>query len=175
MVLSEELSPNTKSNKKHQENDDSTVVNCDLKQFLCFLGFLLIIGVNHLFYPFLKTYSPYIPLVVRFSIGIPFIIGAIWIIVWGIRTIYGSNTPTTEIIEKGPYCISRHPMYFGALLIYIGCLFLSSSLISGLYLIFVFWLYNRFATFEELYLLKLHGHRYQLYKNRVMKWFGKRK
>ena len=64
----------------------------------------------------------------------------------------------------------RHPMYLGVLLIYLGFIFLSISLVSVLVWIIIIIIYDRLATFEEKELERLFAEQFLEYKNKVPKW-----
>jgi len=64
----------------------------------------------------------------------------------------------------------RNPMYFGVLLIYLACIFLSISLISIAIWIVIIIIYDNLATFEGEQLEALFGQKYLEYKKNVPKW-----
>jgi protein-S-isoprenylcysteine O-methyltransferase Ste14 len=75
-----------------------------------------------------------------------------------------------DLITDGILGHVRHPMYFGVLLIYLACIFLSISLISIAVWIIIIVIYDRLATFEEKQLEELFGQKYLDYKEKVPKW-----
>lgn len=74
------------------------------------------------------------------------------------------------LITNGILGHVRHPMYFGVLLFYLACLFLSISLISVAIWVVIIIIYNGLATFEEKQLEQLFGQEYFEYKAKVPKW-----
>ncbi len=75
-----------------------------------------------------------------------------------------------KLIKTGIFAYIRHLLYFGVLLIYLGCIFLSVSLISIIGFAFVFFIYNSITKFEEKELETLFKEEYLEYKKKVNKW-----
>jgi protein-S-isoprenylcysteine O-methyltransferase Ste14 len=80
-------------------------------------------------------------------------------------------TPTTAILDRGPFRITRNPMYLQMVL---GCIGLAILLANGWILILTplcAWVLHRFAVLpEEAYLERKFGDRYRSYKARVHRW-----
>jgi len=77
------------------------------------------------------------------------------------------------LIKTGLFGHMRHPLYVGILIVYLGFILFSFSLISFIGWIIVFVLYNIIATFEEKDLEKLFKDEYLEYKKNVPKWIPK--
>jgi protein-S-isoprenylcysteine O-methyltransferase Ste14 len=79
--------------------------------------------------------------------------------------------PTPRIVERGPYRITRNPMYLQMLLVCVG---LAVALANGWILALTpvaGWLLQRFAIRpEEAYLERKFGETYLAYKRRVRRW-----
>ncbi|MGD2097268.1 MAG: isoprenylcysteine carboxylmethyltransferase family protein [Desulfobacterales bacterium] len=82
-----------------------------------------------------------------------------------------TNKPTTQIVEDGPFKLSRNPMYLSLILVLFGFAVLLLSfwfLIAAAALWLVF---DRLAVApEETYLEHKFGERYTAYKTRVRRW-----
>lgn len=95
------------------------------------------------------------------------------IVIWA-RASLGSNwsaNPTFkenhELIERGPYCYVRHPIYSGVLLMVFGTALLA-GLVGGFVLLGVFFIGFRFRSSQEERLLTKHfPEAYPKYKTRV--------
>jgi len=74
------------------------------------------------------------------------------------------------IIDTGILAHIRHPLYLGTLLIYLGFILGTFSIISFLIFLFIIFLYNKMATYEEQDLERIFGEEYIEYKSRVPKW-----
>ena len=79
--------------------------------------------------------------------------------------------PTTEIVESGPFRITRNPMYLQMVLVCIGMFVLLSNLWILLLTPACAWALHRFAILpEERYLEGKFGQPYNAYRQRVRRW-----
>lgn len=79
--------------------------------------------------------------------------------------------PTTEIIARGPFRITRNPMYLQMVLVCIGMAVLLGNLWILLLTPVCAWILQRFAILpEERYLEAKFGDAYRAYKARVRRW-----
>jgi protein-S-isoprenylcysteine O-methyltransferase Ste14 len=85
-------------------------------------------------------------------------------------------TPTTEVVRRGPYRITRNPMYLQMVLILIG---VGIALANGWLLLLApvcAWALQRWVILpEEAYLERKFGEGYSVYKRRVRRWLGWRR
>jgi protein-S-isoprenylcysteine O-methyltransferase Ste14 len=102
---------------------------------------------------------------------------ALALVAWAIATITkaGSNvptsTPTTAIVETGPYSVTRNPIYLG---MFLGLVGLAMGF-DGLWLLVMlvpFALVIRYGVVarEESYLERKFGDTYRSYRSRVRRW-----
>lgn len=82
------------------------------------------------------------------------------------------NKPTREIVTKGPYSLSRNPIYIALTVIYLGLCVLC-DLLWGILLVapLVFIIRKFVIEREEHYLEEKFGESYLAYKNKVKRWF----
>ncbi len=74
-------------------------------------------------------------------------------------------------ITKGPFKISRHPMYLGMAAVLFGEAVLLGSLITFIFpIIFIILMETLFIPIEEENLQKKFGNKYLNYKNKVRRW-----
>lgn len=79
--------------------------------------------------------------------------------------------PTTEILESGPFRLTRNPMYLQMVLACIGFAIILGNLWILLLVPLCVWALHRFAIQpEEAYLERKFGERYLSYKRRVRRW-----
>ena len=77
----------------------------------------------------------------------------------------------TELIIKGPFKISRHPMYLGMVAVLLGVAILHGTLITLIFpVIFIVLSEKLFIPYEESNLKEVFGENYIHYKNRVRRW-----
>jgi protein-S-isoprenylcysteine O-methyltransferase Ste14 len=79
--------------------------------------------------------------------------------------------PTTEILDSGPFRLTRNPMYLQMVLACIGFAIILSNVWVLLLLPLCVLALHRFAILpEEAYLERKFGERYLAYKRRVRRW-----
>jgi protein-S-isoprenylcysteine O-methyltransferase Ste14 len=127
-----------------------------------------------------------IPLGARFTpvtharhwVGALLVVGSILGLGWRfVRLVRGSGQsenpwkPTTEIIEHGPFRISRNPMYLQMVLVCVGLSIILWNVWILLLTPLCAWLLQRWVIApEEAYLERKFGDGYLAYKRRVRRW-----
>lgn len=77
----------------------------------------------------------------------------------------------TALIIKGPFLISRHPMYLGMLAVLLGIAILLGSLITFIFpVLFMILMEIIFISLEEKNLEEIFGDKYLEYKEKVRRW-----
>jgi len=122
-------------------------------------------------------------LALAYSIFLPFQLGTLWFYIGLFVFIVGAILITAatfdfvtansdQVITKGAYRFSRHPMYLAIILICLGAGIASLSfLFILLTIVMAFCLHNE-ALIEERYCLGKYGRAYQEYLNDVPRWIG---
>ena len=110
-------------------------------------------------------------------LGVIFILIGFTINVWAdalfkkAKTTVKPGETTSEMITSGPFCISRHPMYLGMLLILLGTALVMGSVIVFLVpVVFVMIIQLFFVGMEERSMERAFGDAYLQYKKRVRQW-----
>jgi len=118
-------------------------------------------------------YSVFLPLklgTIWFYVGIPItlvgLVGSILVLVDWV------NTPAGEVVSKGIYRYSRHPMYVTEVLILLGAAIASASWIFLVFPIVVGVGAAYFIKMEEAFCLGHYGKAYREYMNRTPRWIG---
>lgn len=120
---------------------------------------------------FLLHYSLYKSLVPWFiRIPVALLIAAIgaYLMNESHKLVLGPDDPV--FIDYGIFSRVRHPMYLGAILIYLAFTTATFSLASLIILIPIVILYDRFAAYEEQQLEMKLGKTYTEYKKKVRRW-----
>ena len=118
-----------------------------------------------------------------YSVFLPFRLDTIWFYTGFIIFIIGLyfitratfdfiTTPSDQIIQKGAYKYSRHPMYLATFLICLGSGIASISWLFILITVLLAVFFYKEALIEERYCLDEYGNAYQEYLNRVPRWIG---
>lgn len=87
--------------------------------------------------------------------------------------LFGVTNQPTGLIADEVFAVVRHPMYFSILILYLGFIFLSFSLISVIPWLFTLVLYNKIAIYEEKELERILGKEYSDYQKKVPRWIPK--
>jgi protein-S-isoprenylcysteine O-methyltransferase Ste14 len=137
----------------------------------------ILIGVAlHAMIP-LGTASAVAPLI-RYVVGGAIVVGSVlgfgaWSVLLVRRSGQSENPwkPTTEVIQRGPYRLSRNPMYLQMVLVCVGF----SVLLWNPWILLLSplcgWLLQRWViVHEEAYLEAKFGDAYRAYRGRVRRW-----
>jgi len=116
-----------------------------------------------------------------YSIFLPFRLCTIWfyaglfvfligfVLLW-LGTISFMTTPVDQMITKGVYKISRHPMYLATFFICLGTGIAGASWLFILLTIIMQYCFHHEALVEERYCIKMYGDEYKDYMNTVRRW-----
>lgn len=119
---------------------------------------------------FYSVFLPFKPGTIHFFAGlIVFVCG---LIILSIATFHFMVTPPDQLISKGVYRFSRHPMYLATFLICLGTGISCGSWIFIFLCIIMIFCFHKEALVEEKVCLDEYGDTYQEYMNRVPRWFG---
>ena len=121
-----------------------------------------------------------------YSVFLPFKLGTIWfyigllvfifgVIILILSTVSFMATPHDQLILRGVYRFSRHPMYLSTLFICLGCGVAVGSLLFVLITMVMAFCFHQEALVEESYCLDLYGETYQKYMDSVPRWGGRLK
>jgi len=95
---------------------------------------------------------------------------AIWMVKSGMTAVFGREGHDDRVVQEGAFAYLRHPIYFGELLVYLGCLMLSLSLMGAVIALgaagFLWWL----CRYEEELLVERYGEAYRSYQREVPMW-----
>jgi protein-S-isoprenylcysteine O-methyltransferase Ste14 len=132
--------------------------------------------LGNLIWFFAMVYSVFLPLqpdTLWFYIGLfVFMMG---LVIMALATFSFITTSADQLIQKGIYQLSRHPMYLASFCICLGTgiatlsypfIFLSTIMALCFY---------QEALIEERYCIKKYGNTYQKYINDTPRWIGRRK
>jgi protein-S-isoprenylcysteine O-methyltransferase Ste14 len=114
----------------------------------------------------------------RYWVGVPIVVGSILGLgLWSVLLVRGSGQsenpwkPTTEIIERGPFRVSRNPMYLQMVLVCVGFSIILWNVWVLLFTPLCAWSLQRLVIApEEAYLEGKFGDTYLAYKRRVRRW-----
>ncbi|MFC1919848.1 methyltransferase family protein [Chloroflexota bacterium] len=131
----------------------------------------------------LTTHVFIMPVVAIYSIFLPLKLGTVWLYVGlpvcflgGILMLIAYlniiGTPHDEPVTRGAYNISRHPLYYGQFLIYVGMGIACASWVLLLFALAWIVLWQIVLPPEERDLVEKYGETYREYINRTPRWIG---
>ena len=132
--------------------------------------FTIVWILDSLVFSFSTVLNNFVPWIVRLVLFIIILAVALAFISASHNILFRSPENKNDLITDGILGHVRNPMYFGVLLIYLACIFLSISLISIALWIVIIVIYDKLATFEQKQLENLFGEKYQEYKKKTPKW-----
>ena len=152
---------------------DREMPNTHLYHILMPIIFMTIWILDTNFFRISTILDNYIPLLLRVILFIEIQVLALSFIQMSHKALFKNHEPPSSLLDKGILGRTRNPMYFGILLVYVGLIFLSISLISIGVFFLMFLVYNKMALFEEKILEEKFGNEFFDYKKRVPRWFPK--
>jgi protein-S-isoprenylcysteine O-methyltransferase Ste14 len=142
----------------------------DLIQGLFFILFIGAVFIDRLFLKTSPIISPYFPIWARIPITILILWFAWHLAVSGLRIVFGEIRTKPVVINEGVFSQTRHPIYLGAILMYLAALILTLSLAAAVIWVFIILYYGFLARFEEKLLIEKFGDEYRLYMHQVPMW-----
>jgi protein-S-isoprenylcysteine O-methyltransferase Ste14 len=138
----------------------------DRVQLILMIIFLMIWIIDSFF---LQLYIlKFAPFVVRLGLGLVIAVLGAYLAQQSHKLVIEADEP--KLVDWNVYSITRHPMYLGIMLIELGFLLATSSMLAFAFWIVIFFIYNRFAAFEENSLIDNLGEEYKEYTRRVRRW-----
>ena len=143
----------TKGSKMSHHEDREDIVGehkfSDLGQLIFFVIFAALWGIDSFYLHFSTLLTDYIPIYVSAPIGGIMLLLALYFAYWGLRKVFNEVRDPPEVIRSGVFKYTRHPIYFGMILLYLGLTIITLSIASlGLLVIIVFF-YDFIASYEE--------------------------
>ncbi len=122
-------------------------------------------------------------LALGYSVFLPFQLGTLWfymgltvfiigLTLLAIATFNFMTTPVDQLITKGVYSFSRHPMYLSTFLICLGSGIATASWLFILLSIIMALCFYKEALIEERYCLHRYENAYHDYIRRTSRWMG---
>lgn len=145
----------------------------DPLQLLFLIIFIGAIAIDYFFFQTYSLLSAIIPFPLRVPIGLTLIAFGGWLALRGIQIVFRDLRPEPIMITEGMFSKVRHPIYLGAMIVYVGILSITLSLLGTIVFIFVMMLYNWLAKHEEKLMLEIFGDTYQEYIRQVPTWLPK--
>lgn len=147
----------------------------DLGQLLLFFIFLAVWIVDSFVFKYSTFLSHFVPLPIRLGIAFLILIFAGYLARSGMHIVFGKVRETPEVIREGAFNLIRHPIYVGAVLLYLGLIIATFSLASMVVWIGILFFYQFISRYEEKLLLNKFGDEYEQYMRDVPRWLPRLK
>jgi protein-S-isoprenylcysteine O-methyltransferase Ste14 len=157
---------------KHEHLVGEEMPYSHLLQLSSAVVFLLVWSLDSFIFKFSVWFANFVPWVFRLILALCVIILGIMLARSAEKALFQEEleSPKVDVIDTGILGHVRHPLYLGVLLVYIGFILGTFSLISVAVFIVVALIHNKLATYEEQDLERIFGEKYVEYKSRVPKW-----
>jgi protein-S-isoprenylcysteine O-methyltransferase Ste14 len=157
---------------KHEHLVGEEMPYSHLLQLSSAVVFLLVWSLDSFIFKFSVWFASFVPWVFRLILALCVIILGIMLARSAEKALFQEEleSPKVDVIDTGILGHVRHPLYLGVLLVYIGFILGTFSLISVAVFVLVALIHNKLATYEEQDLERIFGEKYLEYKSRVPKW-----
>jgi len=157
---------------RHEERDDLTGEHrlADGGQLVLAVLFFAVWIVDSFAVRLTTFLNAQIPIVIRIPIAAVLVALAGYMAWASHRIIFGDRREKPHVVRRGVFGVVRHPMYLSEILLYLGLLLLSLSLMAGgIWFLSIAFLHY-IARKEENLLLKRFGDEYARYMRDIPMW-----
>lgn len=142
----------------------------DIGQIIFLVLFLVLWVLDSFVFHFSTILTEYIPIYISAPIGGVILLLAGFLAFKAHQQVFDEVRDPPEVIKTGVFKYVRHPMYLGAILLFLGLTVITLSLASlGLFVIIVIF-YEYIARYEEKLLIANFGEDYENYKTATRRW-----
>lgn len=145
----------------------------DLGQLILFIVFIVGIILDLVFLRVGQSFVESVPLFLRIIVALPVLIISGYLAQSGLKIVFREERSKLVVIRTGVFSLVRHPIYLGSMLLYLGFIILSMSVIAfGIWIIIiVFYVY--ISRYEENILIDKLGEEYEQYMRDVSMFIPK--
>jgi len=155
--------------KSHQHRSDLTGEHAfsDIGQLILLIIFLTIWIADSFVFEYSTFLTQYISNYIRVPIALTILTISGLLAGFGLNTVFGKTRKEPQVITSGVFSIVRHPIYLSSILLYLGFILLSLSLLSVLVWFIIIIFYYQISRYEEKLLTQRFGSVYEEYKKKV--------
>ena len=155
--------------KKHRDRPDLSgeYIWGDIGQLILFILFFAIWIVDSFVLKFSIFPGDYISWFIRIPISLIILIFSFYLARSGLKIVFGDQREKPVVIREGVFKYIRHPIYLGAILLYLGLILLTLSIPSAVFWLIIILFYYFISRFEEKILLHEFGDQYKEYMEEV--------
>lgn len=155
--------------KSHQHRGDLTGEHAfsDIGQLILLIIFLIVWIADSFIFEYSTFLTQYISNYIRVPIAL-IILTISGLLAWtGLKIVFRETRDEPQVITTGVFSIVRHPIYLSSILLYLGFILLSLSLLSVLVWFIIIVFYYMISRYEERLLTQRFGSAYEEYKKKV--------
>ena len=145
----------------------------DTGQLILFVIFLGVWISDSFFFHFSTFLQQDVPNYVRLALGAPVLLAGWFLARRGMKEVFGTSREKPGVISTGVFRLVRHPIYTGALLLYLGLILITLSLASAAMWPIILLFYYLICRYEERLLTEEFGNDYLEYKSKTGMLFPK--
>jgi protein-S-isoprenylcysteine O-methyltransferase Ste14 len=155
--------------KRHGDRQDLAGEHSfgDLGQIILLIIFLTVWIADSFFINYSNFLSEYVPLYIRIPLSIVILSISGYMAKAGLSIVFGEVREEPCVIKKGVFGIVRHPVYLGSILLSLGLLIFTLSIMSAVVWIVIIAFYYFISKHEEKLLLEKFGEEYEDYVKEV--------
>jgi len=155
--------------KSHQHRGDLTGEHAfsDMGQLIFMVVFLIVWIADSFVFKYSTFLTQYVSNYIRVPIALIVLVIS-GLLAWtGLKIVFRETREEPQVIISGVFSIVRHPIYLSSILLYLGFILLSLSLLSVLVWILIVVFYYIISRYEEKLLIQRFGSAYEEYKKKV--------
>ena len=142
----------------------------DAGQILFACLFLAAWLADTFFFKYSTFLNQYVSLGIRIPVGIVLFLLSGYLARKGLSIVFGEERQTPGVIRKSVFNFIRHPIYLSEILLYLGFLMMSMSLVAAVVWIIAIGFLYYISRYEEKLLLEHFGAEYEQYMREVPMW-----
>ena len=142
----------------------------DAGQILFACLFLATWVADTFFFKYSTFLNQYVSLGIRIPVGIVLFLLSGYLARTGLSIVFGEKRQTPGVIRKSVFNFIRHPIYLSEILLYLGFLMMSISLVAAVVWVIAIGFLHYISRYEEKLLLEHFGVEYEQYMREVPMW-----
>ena len=157
------------SRRKHQGREDLVgEYRWGALGQIIFIFIFLAVWITDSFFMRRTTFpAGYVPLYLRIPVALAVLVISGSLARSGLRKVFGEERDEPGVMDEGVFSMVRHPVYLGSVLLYLGLLISTLSLMVAFVWICIIAFYHFLSRYEERLLLRKFGNEYREYMEKV--------
>ena len=155
--------------KSHQHRGDLTGEHAfsDIGQLIFLIIFLIVWIADSFVFKYSTFLTRYVSNYIRVPIALIVLVIS-GLLAWtGLKIVFRETREEPQVITTGVFSIVRHPIYLSSILLYLGFILLSLSLLSVLVWFIIVIFYYQISRYEEKLLTQRFESAYEEYMKKV--------